>query len=56
MMYIKDITLNKGEPMLDNLEIEMTTNDGRWDDDNWVNEQAEISACEDSYERGFANV
>ena len=50
-MYIKDM---KGEKqMLNNLEIEMTMNDGRWDDENWVNEQAEISACQDSYERGL---
>jgi hypothetical protein len=30
----------------------MFADDDRWDDESWVNEQAELSAAEDMYEKG----
>ena len=38
--------------MFDNIEvesIEMVANDGRWDDEEWVNNLAEMSAAEEGY-------
>ena len=39
--------------MFDNIEVEavdFVADDGRWDDDEWVNNQAELSAAEEGIE------
>ena len=38
--------------MNDNLNVVVTEEDGRWNDDAWLTEQAEISAMQDSIEKG----
>lgn len=38
--------------MNDNLMVVETVEDGRWNDDAWLTEQAELSAMQDSVERG----
>lgn len=43
----------KGNQMENNFEIKTNEIDGRWDDQNWVNEQAELSATEDMFEKEF---
>jgi hypothetical protein len=41
--------------MNDNVQVEMTNmDDGRWEDVEWVNEQAELSATMDAYEHSQA--
>jgi hypothetical protein len=37
--------------MNDNLQVVLTDSDGRWEDEVWLTEQANISAMEDNYER-----
>lgn len=36
--------------MNENLNVVVTEEDGRWDDDEWLTEMATISAMEDSLE------
>lgn len=38
--------------MNDNLMVVETMEDGRWNDEAWVTEQAEISSMQESIERG----
>lgn len=38
--------------MNENLQVVVTEEDGRWNDEAWVNEQAEISAMWNSIEKG----
>lgn len=48
--------------MFENLNVETVNfsfgddDDGRWDDADWVNNQAELSANENSYEKENVNV
>jgi hypothetical protein len=34
----------------------MENEDGRWEDQEWIERQAELSGCEDSYEQGIIYV
>lgn len=54
-LYIIDVrerTINRREPaMNENLNV-IVTEDGRWDDEAWLTEQASISAMQDAFENG----
>ena len=42
--------------MNDNLNVVVTEEDGRWEDQEWLEHQAELSACEDRIERKSCEV